>query len=668
MPAAELGPDNPLPPLQIQDELHAPATPMPGVPDEMVRNMAYGRISTILPYTMQDRYNRLRRPRDFRTAVLENEVLRATFLLELGGRLWSLFHKPSGRELLSVNPVFQPANLALRNAWFAGGVEWNIGMTGHSPLTCSPVFAAQVDGPQGTPILRLYEWERIRQVAFQIDAYLPDGSPLLLVRIRIINPHPHDVPMYWWSNIAVPETPDTRVLVPATSAYQYAYTTGPEVVPIPDTGGQDITYTANVKRTVDYFFCLPEGQRPWIAALDGQGKGLIQVSTDRLKGRKLFMWGTGAAGQNWQTFLSEPGHAYLEIQAGLAATQLERLPMPAHAEWTWLEGYGLMEANPAEVHSSDWARARQAVEEGLERLAPHEVFEAEFRRGETFINQRPAEVLQRGSGWGTLERLRREQSGEPPFCPDALIFDEAALGEAQRPWLELLTEGRMQERDPDFEPTGYLVQDEWRARLERAASVEPNWFVCLHLGIMYYAAGELDRARDAWGRSLRANRNAWALRNLAVLASREGRLDDAAALYIEAHRLKPALLPLTIEMGRELIAAGRSQDWLNMLPELSEADRLAGRIRLLEGQAALATKDFARAEQIFSAPFVFDDYREGERSLSDLWYQLHEERLRLTENVPVDDELRRRVHRDFPLPKAFDFRMTDDDGGSIHSL
>ncbi|MCZ7665985.1 MAG: DUF5107 domain-containing protein [Chloroflexi bacterium] len=45
-----------------------------------------------------------------------------------------MLHKPSGRELLAKNPVFQPANLALRNAWFSGGIEWNIGAIGHSPL------------------------------------------------------------------------------------------------------------------------------------------------------------------------------------------------------------------------------------------------------------------------------------------------------------------------------------------------------------------------------------------------------------------------------------------------------------------------------------------------------------------------------------------------------
>ena len=142
MPSADLGSENPLPPLLKDRELHIAQSVDPEVPGEIRQNMTYGHLPNILPYALQDGYNRKRKWRDFRVAVLENEVLRATFLLEFGGRLWSLYHKPSGRELLSVNPVFQPANLALRNAWFSGGVEWNIGTIGHSPFTCAPLFAA----------------------------------------------------------------------------------------------------------------------------------------------------------------------------------------------------------------------------------------------------------------------------------------------------------------------------------------------------------------------------------------------------------------------------------------------------------------------------------------------------------------------------------------------
>ena len=107
LPAAELGPLNPLPPLRVAEELHA--TEEAGLPQHMLDSLAFGHPATILPYMVQDGYGRERRPRDFTTAILENEFLRATFLLEVGGRLWSLVHKPSGRELLDVNPVFQPA-------------------------------------------------------------------------------------------------------------------------------------------------------------------------------------------------------------------------------------------------------------------------------------------------------------------------------------------------------------------------------------------------------------------------------------------------------------------------------------------------------------------------------------------------------------------------------
>ena len=51
--------------------------------------------------------------------------------------------------------------------------------------------------------------------------WLPSDRPFLMVAVRIINPNEHTVPMYWWSNIAVDETPETRVLVPADTAFDH---------------------------------------------------------------------------------------------------------------------------------------------------------------------------------------------------------------------------------------------------------------------------------------------------------------------------------------------------------------------------------------------------------------------------------------------------------------
>ena len=115
-------------------------------------------------------------------------MLTATFLPGYGGRLWSLVHRPTGRELLHRNPILQPANLALRDAWLAGGVEWNIGATGHWPLTCSPLHAVRLSAPDGTPVLRMYEFERLRRVVMTVDAWLPAGSPTLMVHVALHNP------------------------------------------------------------------------------------------------------------------------------------------------------------------------------------------------------------------------------------------------------------------------------------------------------------------------------------------------------------------------------------------------------------------------------------------------------------------------------------------------
>lgn len=213
LPVAEPGPANPLPPLRpLAGTHHVDERERAGLPRDMARQIAYEPLRSLLPERVRDGYGRSRTPREVATIVLENDRLRATVLPGFGGRVVSLFHKPSDRELLYRNPVLQPADFALNGAWFSGGIEWNIGATGHSTLACAPLHAARVTAPDGTPMLRLWEWERLRDLPFQVDLWLPDGSDFLYVGVRVRNPHEKAAPLYWWSNTAVPEA--RRVLAP----------------------------------------------------------------------------------------------------------------------------------------------------------------------------------------------------------------------------------------------------------------------------------------------------------------------------------------------------------------------------------------------------------------------------------------------------------------------
>ena len=87
--------------------------------------ISYGLVPTPFPYRMQENYSRELYDNEEDVIILENEYLRATFFPHYGGKLASLFDKEKGKELLFSNPVIRPCNLAIRNAWMSGGVEWN---------------------------------------------------------------------------------------------------------------------------------------------------------------------------------------------------------------------------------------------------------------------------------------------------------------------------------------------------------------------------------------------------------------------------------------------------------------------------------------------------------------------------------------------------------------
>ena len=420
--------------------------------------------------------------------------------------------------------------------------------------------------------------------------------------------------------------------------------------------GTDVSYTTNIDQACDFFFhvATEEGQRPWVSALDGDGRGYVQVSTQRLLGRKLFLWGMGAGGRKWQQWLTEPGHAHLEIQAGLARTQMQHVPMPAHTDWQWLEGYGYLQADPVRVHGQDWTAATGAVEESLEALLPRARLEADLEAAQSWVDAEP-EIMQHGAGWGALEAQRAQTAAAGKGRP----FAAASLGPLQAPWLALLEDGVLPEADPQQEPTTYMAQPQWRQLLEDAlaAGRGDHWYSWYQLGVLLYAGGDYGGAREAWETSGACCDTAWSRRNLAVLAREEDRMDEAAQQYRQATSLRPDLLPLVWECGQCLLEAGEAAAWLDLLDALPAATRQAGRIRLLEGRAALAVHDFVRVGRLLQERLVIDDLREGERSLSGLWVEYHEQRLAHEAGVPVDDDIRARVKEEFPVPAHVDFRM-----------
>ncbi len=665
MPAADLGPENPLPFFR-DPKRHRAVRVHPSLPGPLRERLGWEAAFRVLPYRMQDGYTRERRLRRFHALVLENEYLAATFLPELGGRMISLVWKPLGRELLFRNTVFQPANLAIRDAWFAGGVEWNVGQFGHTFTTCAPLYAAAVEGLGGAPALRLYEFERCHGLFWQVDLHLPPGSRVLFAFSRVVNPQEAAVPMYWWTNVAVPETDGLRVLAPARCAVSVEEGAGgPQaaLAPLPDLGDAargDATYPARAPHAQEFFFQCEDTDLPFEAALDRHGHGLAEVSTPRLRYRKLFCWGRHPGGRHWQVFLGAEDTPYCEIQAGLAPTQLHGLVIPAGAEWGWLEGFTYVEADPGRVHAAAWESAWRAVDAALRDCLPGgglAALEAECHG----LAARPVvRLLHLGSGWGALESARRAAAGGGRSAPAALSFPESSLGPEEAKWGRLLEGGGLPHQDPAAEPGEWMVQPEWRALLEAALMREGQrqWLALLHAGVARLEAGDEAGAADAWRESLRHAPSPWACRNLAVLARRQGRLQAATAWYGRAWALAPRSGSSGVALAAEYLEllcalelwplAGQVVDTLP--PAVAHADR----VQLLIARRALAMGDLRTVERVLSREPV--SVREGESSLTDLWYGLWARRLTGDAGRGRDPVVRREIARLYPLPWHLDFR------------
>lgn len=80
-------------------------------------------------------------------------------------------------------------------------------------------YVAKTQTDEGDPVLRMYEYERIRGVIWQMDFWLEEACPYLNCRMRIVNDSNQVIPMYWWSNMAVPEYEGGRLVVPAKEAF-----------------------------------------------------------------------------------------------------------------------------------------------------------------------------------------------------------------------------------------------------------------------------------------------------------------------------------------------------------------------------------------------------------------------------------------------------------------
>ncbi|MGJ5813972.1 DUF5107 domain-containing protein [Paludibaculum fermentans] len=264
-------------------------------------------------------------PKRYQALYVENEYLKLTYIPEFGGRLFSLYDKLRGREVLYRNDVIKPASYNPRNSWPQSGLE----LTGphdlhmltlHSEPYWSHLVVRNADG---SVTLALGETDPIYGMEVQLSATLHPGVAALELGIRCYNGRSSRMPQMLWINTAIRATPKTRFLYPMSRTVGH---TTADIADWPLYNGLDYSWDRNNTHMLGVFGIdsYDNYQGAYQFDLD---YGIFRYADRRVvQGMKLWTFGYGDSGSSHEAGYTDHAGPYVELQSG-------RYVWDGHYEW-----------------------------------------------------------------------------------------------------------------------------------------------------------------------------------------------------------------------------------------------------------------------------------------------------------------------------------------------
>jgi tetratricopeptide (TPR) repeat protein len=293
----------------------------------------FGSWPHIYPYARLLDLTQRREVQTYRAFFLENDYLKAIILPDMGGRLYSLFDKVSGREVFYRNHVVKYAPLALRGAWISGGVEFNF-PDGHTTTTVSPVYSITRQNQDGSASVLVGNVDQVTGMYWEVRLTLHPRQARLEQGVTLFNSTPTTNLYWYWANAAVRATDDMQFIFPAREMSHESRHRGNSY---PIWHRIDYSWYKNVKGSVS-LFCRDVHRDFFGAYYHASDYGVAHVADFRqLPGKKYFSWGVAESGLVWTGLLTDDDGPYVEIQSGRYETQLNYDFMPPRHEESWTE-------------------------------------------------------------------------------------------------------------------------------------------------------------------------------------------------------------------------------------------------------------------------------------------------------------------------------------------
>jgi tetratricopeptide (TPR) repeat protein len=304
----------------------------------------YG-VAYIYPYTLLDHIDQHPTPKKYHTLILENRYLRVTVIPDLGGRVYSVFDKVSQRDVFYKNNVIKFSPLAIRGAFFSGGIEFSFPVA-HAPTTADRVNWALRQNTDGSASVSFGGIEHISRLRWMVTLTLFPDRCALAQDVVLSNPYFLPGRFHYWTNASLEADDQTEFIYPfrRVRSYEFAgsapwpYARLDLIHHDPGLPGMEGTPKWPVEHMHDPFnfrwqknilthisiFGRDVAWNFFGAWQHSKNYGYIHYADHQdVAGMKLWSWGKAPIGVVNQSALTDDGSIYAETQCGAMETQLD---------------------------------------------------------------------------------------------------------------------------------------------------------------------------------------------------------------------------------------------------------------------------------------------------------------------------------------------------------
>ncbi len=270
----------------------------------------------IYPYFRYDGFTANPVNKKWKIVELENDFLRIKIFPEIGGKIWSVWDKSSGKELFYGNDVVKFRDISLRGPWTSGGIEFNYGVIGHAPGCSFPVDYLIRENPDNSVSCIISSLDLLTRTRWSVEINLPCDKGWFTTRSFWHNGTPDMQPYYNWVNTGVAAKKDLQFIYPGTHSIRHDGITFPW--PFDSVRGKDLSFWAENNFISSKSYHVTGSYSPYFSAYwSDEDFGMMHYSSrDDKPGSKIFTWALSDQGKIWEELLTDKSGQYVELQSG----------------------------------------------------------------------------------------------------------------------------------------------------------------------------------------------------------------------------------------------------------------------------------------------------------------------------------------------------------------